>query len=282
METTGVGVAGAERGGCDADRVRGEEQPANLRRCVDRGAGVVDHPRARTEHDVSYRRGRARYGGGRNDSRYSLGIQHARMDAGVLRAQGVDGRGHLLAAISDANPCCNILGRCAEPDFAHPTTATVAFDYKHSLPLLAGVVAVSIAGVGGALRRGQDSAWVVAVGSLVTVAAFTMLLSTGSAASLDLSRHYRLIGYLWLPLLVAAVRSSPRIVAVILIAALVIPGAYGLASFASNWRRQYRTARESFGCAAGGSSTDVGSPCSRLDDPRSGTAGRNTRGHYFA
>ena len=123
--------------------------------------------------------------------------------------------------------------------FAHPTAPTVAFDYKHSLPLLAGVVALSIAGVIGALRRGVDGTWAVAVFSIITVVAFTMLLSTGSGASLDLSRHYRLIGYLWLPLLVATARSSRRMVAVILVAALVVPGAYGLASFASNWRRQY-------------------------------------------
>jgi hypothetical protein len=40
-------------------------------------------------------------------------------------------------------------------------------------------------------------------------------------------------------MLVATARSSRRMVAVILVAALVVPGAYGLASFASNWRRQY-------------------------------------------
>ena len=123
--------------------------------------------------------------------------------------------------------------------FSHPMTPAVAFDYKGSLPLLAAVVAVSVFGVARVLRRGEDSEWTVAAFSIVAVVAFTTLLSTGSGASLDLSRHYRLIGYLWLPLVVAAARSARRSVAITLVVALVIPAAYGLASFASNWRRQY-------------------------------------------
>lgn len=71
-------------------------------------------------------------------------------------------------------------------------------------------------------------------------AVFVLLLTTRSAASLDESRHYRLPGYAILPFFVQSILSTRhRSVQFVLTAILILPCIYGIASFASNWSRQY-------------------------------------------
>ena len=123
--------------------------------------------------------------------------------------------------------------------FSHPAGPVVNFAYKESIVLIGAVAVASIAAVMVAMRRGDSRIWVVGAFSAIVAAAFTVLLSTGSGASLDLSRHYRLIGYVWLPLIAGLALTSRRAVAIALAILLFIPCAYGLASFAANWRRHY-------------------------------------------
>lgn len=123
--------------------------------------------------------------------------------------------------------------------FGHPSAPIVAFDYKAAAPLIGALAAISIAGAARSIRHGNDAAKVAAIFGVTTVAAFTVLLATGSGASLELSRHYRLIGYVGLPWLVLLTQSSSRVWAVAVVVALAVPGVYGLGSFASNWRRHY-------------------------------------------
>lgn len=123
--------------------------------------------------------------------------------------------------------------------FSHPSGPPVDFAYKQSVALLGTVAVTSVIGVALAVRRGHQMVWVIGVFSAIVAVAFTALLSTGSGASLDLSRHYRLVGYVWLPVMAAAAWSSRRAVALILTIVLIVPCAYGLLSFAANWRRHY-------------------------------------------
>jgi hypothetical protein len=125
--------------------------------------------------------------------------------------------------------------------FSHPSFPLIDFDYKHSVAVVGAIAAASIAGAMSAVRIGRHpSTVVVAAFSVIVLCAFTFLLSTGSVASLDLSRHYRIIGYAWLPLLAQlALASRRRAVSVLLVLALAAPALYGVASFAQNWRRHY-------------------------------------------
>jgi hypothetical protein len=123
--------------------------------------------------------------------------------------------------------------------FSHPAGPVLDFDYKQSVALVGLVAVASVMGAVAAVRRGPRVAWLIAAYSAIVVAAFTVLLSTGSGASLDLSRHYRLVGYVWLPVMAGAALTSRRAIALIVAIAMITPCAYGLASFAANWRRHY-------------------------------------------
>ncbi len=120
--------------------------------------------------------------------------------------------------------------------FSHPSAPVAAFNYKQSLPLLGGIAAVSIAGV--VWAAGQSRLAVrLGVFSAIVLVVFTALFVTGSAASLDLSRHYRIVGFVWLPAIVNSVLARRRAAGVVLAVALLLPCAYGVVSFAANWRR---------------------------------------------
>lgn len=121
--------------------------------------------------------------------------------------------------------------------FNHPSAPVTAFEYKRSLPLVGSIAAIAIAGVVVAVRRHYAASRVAAGFSVIVLAFFTALLGTGSAASLDLSRHYRIVGYVWLPAIVYWMLTRRRPAAIALAAALLLPCVYGVASFASNWRR---------------------------------------------
>ena len=124
--------------------------------------------------------------------------------------------------------------------FSHPAGAVIDFDYKRSVPLLLAIVVVTAGTAWHSHRRSiSTSAPIVFAFSAIVLAIFTVLLVTGSGASLDLSRHYRIVGYLWLPLLVQLAAASRPVLAVAITAALLVPCAYGVASFASNWRRHF-------------------------------------------
>ena len=123
--------------------------------------------------------------------------------------------------------------------FSHPAGPVLNFAYKESIVLLGAVAVAAVMAAVAAVRRGQQMVWLVAAFSAIVVAAFTVLLATGSGASLDLSRHYRLVGYLWLPPLVQGTLRSRPATAWLLTAVLVAPCVYGVASFAANWRRHY-------------------------------------------
>ncbi len=123
--------------------------------------------------------------------------------------------------------------------FSHPSGPVVNFAYKQSLALLSVVALASAIGATAAVRRGDGMTWMVGCFSAFVVATFTLLLATGSGASLDLSRHYRLIGYVWLPVMAAVAFSSRRAIGLILVIVMITPCIYGLASFAANWRRHY-------------------------------------------
>lgn len=123
--------------------------------------------------------------------------------------------------------------------FSHPAGSALNFAYKQSGVLLGFVAVASMMGAAAAVQRRQPMVWLMTVFSAIVVAAFTVLLATGSGASLDLSRHYRLIGYVWLPVLAAAALSSRRAIALMVAIVMITPCVYGLASFVANWRRHY-------------------------------------------
>jgi len=119
----------------------------------------------------------------------------------------------------------------------------ISFDYKRSLLLMLLVVFGSITAVTSGLRHQvrQEGAReiVVFVGMIVLV--FTVLLATGSAASLDLSRHYIVAGTMLLPLLISRIvhlkGSMTRPALLVLL--LIVPATYGVTSFAANWKRHF-------------------------------------------
>lgn len=126
--------------------------------------------------------------------------------------------------------------------FAHPSSALTAFDYKHSTIFLGMVAAMSGFAAWRLVRSsGREVATQALVFVAITLSVFTYLLATGSAASLDLSRHYRILGYVLLPFMVSEVRSyaSMPAKAVIVIVTLV-PCLYGVMSFTANWRRHHQ------------------------------------------
>jgi hypothetical protein len=103
---------------------------------------------------------------------------------------------------------------------------------------MGGLAAASLFGAVMAVRRQvSPHALMLLAFSAAVTAVFTAMLATGSAASLELSRHYRLIGYVWLPLIVHAALASRRAIATVAILLLAVPCTYGGASFVANWRR---------------------------------------------
>jgi hypothetical protein len=126
--------------------------------------------------------------------------------------------------------------------FQHPSGPVLAFEYKQSVLLMGGIAAASIVAAIVAVRReAREPVWVLFVYSVGVVAALDLLLNSGDRVGhLDLSRHYRWVGYLWLPLLVQYVLSSRRAVALALAAILAVPSAYAILSFGANWRRHYQ------------------------------------------
>src|SRR5688572_13715819 len=124
--------------------------------------------------------------------------------------------------------------------FAHPTDAAIAFDYKNSLIFMGAIATASLLAAAIAMRRQvAPSVLMLIVFSVLVTAAFTAILATGSAASLELSRHYRLVGYVWLPLIAHVALTTRRAVAAVLMLVITVPCLYGVASFAANWRRHY-------------------------------------------
>jgi hypothetical protein len=124
--------------------------------------------------------------------------------------------------------------------FAHPVDAAVAFDYKNSLIFMGAIATASLLAAVIAMRRQvAPSVLMLIVFSVLVTAAFTAILATGSAASLELSRHYRLVGYVWLPLIAHVAITARRAVAAVLMLVITVPCLYGVASFAANWRRHY-------------------------------------------
>lgn len=116
------------------------------------------------------------------------------------------------------------------------------FAYKQSAIFLTPIVAATLAVAWHALRaRRRDEARMVVLGATgATVAAFIALYATGSGASLDLSRHYLIPGRLLLPLLMAQAWQWPgRMWRVALAVLLAVSAAYGMGSFASNWKRHF-------------------------------------------
>jgi hypothetical protein len=126
--------------------------------------------------------------------------------------------------------------------FLHPSGAIVPFDYRHSVPFLFVIaVASAFAALIAWKRHGDDRVLQTLLYSVITVGGLMTLLASGAIASLDLSRHYRVIGYVWLALIVRAMlRAKPAVAAAVAVA-LLLPSIYGVASFASNWRRHYAT-----------------------------------------
>ena len=124
--------------------------------------------------------------------------------------------------------------------FLHPSGALIPFDYRHSMPFLGIIGIASLAAViVAATRTRDDRVLQLSLYSVITVGGLMTLLASGAVASLDLSRHYRLIGYVWLALIVRWMLRARPIVAATLALLMVVPAAYGLGSFASNWRRHY-------------------------------------------
>ena len=116
------------------------------------------------------------------------------------------------------------------------------YDYKSSTPFLLPLAMATLAFVVQVVRRrSQQVATLESVSFAgVVVAAFTYLYATGSGASLSLSRHYLIPGFVLLPLLVHRIMNMPRSgVRGVLVVVLAAPCLYGALSFASNWRRHY-------------------------------------------
>jgi hypothetical protein len=124
--------------------------------------------------------------------------------------------------------------------FLHPSGAIVPFDYRHSVPFLFVIaVASAFAALIAWKRHGDDRVLQTLLYSVITVGGLMTLLASGAIASLDLSRHYRVIGYVWLALIVRAMLRAKPAAAAALAVVLLLPSVYGVASFASNWRRHY-------------------------------------------
>lgn len=125
--------------------------------------------------------------------------------------------------------------------FSHPATPQV--DYKSALGLLVPLVLVTVGWGISECRQTVRTGARLTIVMFVTlvVAVFTVLLATGSGASLYLSRHYMIPGVLLLPLLIErllALRS--RLLQGALILILALPAIYGVLSFGANWMRHYR------------------------------------------
>lgn len=126
--------------------------------------------------------------------------------------------------------------------FMHPSGALVPFDYRNSIAFLAAIAIASLVAATLAVKRREDDQVLqMFLYSVLIVGALSAILASGAAASLDLARHYRIIGYVWLPLMVRSMLRSKPATAVIIALLLILPGVYGLGSFASNWRRHYAT-----------------------------------------
>ena len=124
--------------------------------------------------------------------------------------------------------------------FLHPSGAMIPFDYRNSVVFLIVCAALTVtAGSMTALRHSNPHVRQIFLYSVISVGGLMTLLASGAVASLDLARHYRVIGYCWLPFMVQAIATSRPVIAVTLAGALALPGVYGVGSLASNWRRHY-------------------------------------------
>ena len=120
--------------------------------------------------------------------------------------------------------------------------AQIRYDYRSSTLFLLPVAMATVAfAVHEVRRRSREVATLESVSFAgVVVASFAFLYATGSGASLNLSRHYLIPGYVLLPLLVRRIINLPRPgVRLMLAAVLAAPCLYGVLSFGSNWGRHY-------------------------------------------
>lgn len=124
--------------------------------------------------------------------------------------------------------------------FLHPSGAIVPFDYRNSVAFLAVCAMLTVTAAAITVwRHSNPHVAQIFLYSVITVGGLMTLLASGAVASLDLARHYRVIGYCWLPFMVQAVATSRPLISVTLAGALALPGVYGVGSLASNWRRHY-------------------------------------------
>jgi hypothetical protein len=124
--------------------------------------------------------------------------------------------------------------------FLHPSGALIPFDYRNSIAFLAVCATLTLTAASmTVLRHSNPHIRQIFLYSVITVGGLMTLLVSGAVASLDLARHYRVIGYCWLPFLVQAMATSRPLIAVTLAGTLALPGVYGVGSLASNWRRHY-------------------------------------------
>ena len=124
--------------------------------------------------------------------------------------------------------------------FLHP--GGPVYNYKESVPFLLAALVGIVFWLRYVYYKNSNREMLLRVALFVggITAVFIVLLSTHSAASLQESRHYRLTGYVLMPLLVQSLLSSKRaFLRVSLALLLTLPGVYGICSFASNWSRAY-------------------------------------------
>lgn len=138
----------------------------------------------------------------------------------ILAATGID---HVLSRIFD-----------------HPQLPR--FDYRHSIGFLLPTI-VATALILRSAHRQRHLRDVVGLTVLMTagiIVVFSALLVTGSGNELYLSRHYVIAGFVLLPILIQSLQHAPA-AAVRRAGALclLVPALYGVASFASNWRRHF-------------------------------------------
>jgi len=124
--------------------------------------------------------------------------------------------------------------------FDHPQLPR--FDYRHSIWFLLPPIGATALILRSAhrLEHLRDTVRMSALMTAGIVMVFSALLVTGSANELYLSRHYVIAGFVLLPILIQTLQQASstalrRAGAV----CLLVPALYGVASFASNWRRHF-------------------------------------------
>jgi len=124
--------------------------------------------------------------------------------------------------------------------FDHPQLPR--FDYRHSLWFLLPPIAATALILRSAHRLEplRDTVRLAALMTAGIVVVFSALLVTGSANELYLSRHYVIAGFVLLPILIQSLqRASSTAIRRAGAVCLLVPALYGVASFASNWRRHF-------------------------------------------